>query len=568
MKKYSLLLLTSILIGNNILFGQIQKRPYSTTELYSIARVWGFLKYYHPAVSQGKTNWDSVLLADLNTQKPLAKLFTDWFSYANTLPFDTSSKTTHSEVCDSIDHRNFDLSWIQADRSIPATLKKSLAKLASDRQYIGTYYSKANLNRYSGKAENKYPGINLTEGYRLLNLFRAWNVIEYFYPYKYALDNKWSNVLRTFIPLFKTAERSTLYDSVLAKFSANIDDSHTSVEPTLNYNIFGEYGPPFAFLYIDSLAVVTRIVNEEACKAAGIQPGDVIRSVNNVPVTTLFKNNSIFIPASNASIKRRDVFFHLFNGSVDHMTISGYTKDNIPFTKTVTRVKRIYAEEWFREGYPDNPLLELNTATQQLEYTRIINNTGYIDFASLQPVHIDSIMRRMSNTRSIIFDMRGYSDNPGLLKLFSYLFADSAHWGKLSQPDFYAPGQFCYIDNIISKSYKFIGKKNNNAYRGKVIVLINETTQSAQEMWCMMFKKIPGVVFIGSQTSGADGNMTPIPLTDGRTIIFSGVGIYYPDGKETQRVGIVPDIIVKPTIKDIQAGRDPLVEKAIQISGS
>jgi C-terminal processing protease CtpA/Prc len=43
------------------------------------------------------------------------------------------------------------------------------------------------------------------------------------------------------------------------------------------------------------------------------------------------------------------------------------------------------------------------------------------------------------------------------------------------------------------------------------------------------------------------------------------LGIYYPDGEETQRIGIVPDIEVKPTIQGIREGRDELMEKAIEI---
>lgn len=47
--------------------------------------------------------------------------------------------------------------------------------------------------------------------------------------------------------------------------------------------------------------------------------------------------------------------------------------------------------------------------------------------------------------------------------------------------------------------------------------------------------------------------------------IISGIGVYYPDGTETQRFGIVPDIEVKPTIEGIQEGRDEVLEKVIEI---
>ena len=47
--------------------------------------------------------------------------------------------------------------------------------------------------------------------------------------------------------------------------------------------------------------------------------------------------------------------------------------------------------------------------------------------------------------------------------------------------------------------------------------------------------------------------------------MISGLGVYYPDGRETQRVGIVPDVVVQPTIAGVQAGRDEVLERAVQL---
>ena len=46
--------------------------------------------------------------------------------------------------------------------------------------------------------------------------------------------------------------------------------------------------------------------------------------------------------------------------------------------------------------------------------------------------------------------------------------------------------------------------------------------------------------------------------------MISGIGVYYPDGTETQRVGIVPDVEVKPTIKGLTEGKDEVLEKALE----
>jgi C-terminal processing protease CtpA/Prc len=81
----------------------------------------------------------------------------------------------------------------------------------------------------------------------------------------------------------------------------------------------------------------------------------------------------------------------------------------------------------------------------------------------------------------------------------------------------------------------------------------------------MAFRAGDNTTILGSTTAGADGNVSSIMLPGGLRTMISGFGVYYPDGEETQRVGIVPDIEVKPTVKGIREGKDELIEKAIEV---
>ena len=91
-----------------------------------------------------------------------------------------------------------------------------------------------------------------------------------------------------------------------------------------------------------------------------------------------------------------------------------------------------------------------------------------------------------------------------------------------------------------------------------------EISLTQAEYTAMAFRAGPNTTIIGSTTAGADGNVSPIFLPGGIRTMISGIGVYYPNGKETQRVGIVPDIEVKPTIEGIRTGKDELLEKAIE----
>ena len=110
-----------------------------------------------------------------------------------------------------------------------------------------------------------------------------------------------------------------------------------------------------------------------------------------------------------------------------------------------------------------------------------------------------------------------------------------------------------------------VGVENSDYYKGKVVILINETTQSSAEYTTMALRVAPKATVIGSTTAGADGNVSAILLPGNIRTMISGIGVYYPDGRETQRVGILPDIVIKPTIAGIRAGRDEVLEKAIEV---
>jgi C-terminal processing protease CtpA/Prc len=84
----------------------------------------------------------------------------------------------------------------------------------------------------------------------------------------------------------------------------------------------------------------------------------------------------------------------------------------------------------------------------------------------------------------------------------------------------------------------------------------------------MAFQTSPDITVIGSITAGADGNVFPIYLPGGIYTFISGIGVFYPDGSQTQRKGIKIDITVRPTIEGIIQGRDELLDKAIEIINS
>lgn len=550
-----------------------QSTAISDDQLVTLAKVWGVIKYYHPAVSQGKADWDKTLINTLeNTSKRTEdQMITEWLETADKIAFETLSPQKIS--CDSITLRNFDSKWI-AKTKLSAANKARLFQLINQPENVGTYYSNPTLKsiRFDSANEKVYDGFSTNV--KLFELFRVWNAIAYFYPYKYLLDHNWDVVLKKYIPIFKNIKSENDYKRAITQLAAEIQDTHTSLKNSHQYDVFGKLSAPFTFQIVDNGVLITAIKDEKKTQKANIQIGDLITKINGKSVAKIIAEKSKYYPASNASVQIRDAYNYLFSGNEPSVTIEGVTETGKSFKTTVERMSRNFKEEWDKDGIPNYHLtyngknyeyLVWNTTESRLNPVFRLDNKAYVEFSSLRGKEIDSLMRSIQNTKGIVFDLRSYNDDGSLLKVFDHLFSKPQFTGIKTQPDFDRPGQFCFVDYIITKEYKYIGKENPEAYQGQVIVLINEYTQSAAELWAMIFKKVPNVIFVGSQTAGADGNMVSIQLTDGNALYFSGLGIYYPDGSETQRIGIKPDLIIRPTLKSIRDKEDLLLKKAFQL---
>ncbi|UHO39189.1 hypothetical protein H5J24_03385 [Chryseobacterium capnotolerans] len=167
---------------------------------------------------------------------------------------------------------------------------------------------------------------------------------------------------------------------------------------------------------------------------------------------------------------------------------------------------------------------------------------------------VNEMYKNLKYTESIIFDLRNYPKLT-IIPLSELLLPQSTTYYQFNFPETTYPGKFYSRKNNI-------GRKNPDYYKGNVIVLVDENTQSQAETTTMMFKQHPKAKVIGSNTSGANGDIIKFKIADLDTY-FTGLGAYYPDGRETQRIGIIPDILIKPTVEGIKSGKDEILERAL-----
>jgi C-terminal processing protease CtpA/Prc len=194
-------------------------------------------------------------------------------------------------------------------------------------------------------------------------------------------------------------------------------------------------------------------------------------------------------------------------------------------------------------------------------FRKLSNDVGYLKLSSVKSSDAAHYIDSAQGTKGLVIDIRNYPSEFMVFTLGSLLVDKPTEFVRFTAGDLSNPGAFHWIPYISLTPQQ-------PHYKGKVVVLVDEITQSQAEYTTMAFRSA-GAVVIGSTTAGADGNVSEIPLPGGFRSMISGIGVFYPDKKPTQRIGIIPDIQVKPTIAGIRAGRDELLEEALrQILGT
>jgi tricorn protease len=101
---------------------------------------------------------------------------------------------------------------------------------------------------------------------------------------------------------------------------------------------------------------------------------------------------------------------------------------------------------------------------------------------------------------------------------------------------------------------------------GPKVMLIDETAGSGGDLLPWMFRKFSLGPLVGKRTWGGLVGILGFPvLMDGGTVTAPNLAIWTEDGFIVENEGVAPDVEVEQTPKDVIAGKDPQLEKAIEM---
>ena len=514
-----------------------------------LCRVWGYAKYHHPVFADSTVNVDyelfnllpQVAKADKRTRN---RILCGWVEGLGRF---SSDRAVYDMMLRPFAFRQTcDLAWIRDTVRLGGDLSLLLQRL----RYAGRGTELSGKNRYIrptsfGRiAMAEDTGGTVTDcGWRLLSLFRFWNVVEYFFPSRNLTDRDWGTVLAGHIPAFATARPANYF----LAFNRELCDSHAS---SYFGSLVGARRLPVDVNYADDRIFVTR-----ALPGCGLLPRDEILQVDWHNWQKVYDMLFRLSPASNKEKRNYSTALGVCFSHKDTVQVTFVRDGKRRSERLATMPYDVYYNKLDSEDCAESRI------------RLIADSVGYLPVLSYTEERGRRIMEKFCGTKAIIVDMRGYPNEPLIGSFVArYFLPRWTHHVTWLNSVPVLPGIFCEQPDSLFDWYHPEVRENADYYKGRVIVLVSPATQSQAEYTTMAFQATPRCTVVGTQSAGADGDVMQIVLPGGRhRTAFSGLGVLYPDGTNTQRTGVRRDVPIHATVEGLQAGRDEILEKALEI---
>ena len=518
----------------------LPKKPDSMqiASIVQTSRIWGFAKYHHPAFSSDTISADAEffkLLTDVLSHPDSLQnqVFTDWITSLGPFTIQDEEKNKSLEVFNGFQ-------WISDTLTLGQSLSHTLQRLRRADSKNNKYVQQTQVNvSFIEPVYNDIPKEDIA--YRLLGVAKFWNAIDSYSPNRNLTDKPWDAVLKEYTVL--AFDRSVNFSKLYSRMVSELRDSHVN---TWLVPIFGGRFVPMSCRFAEDRLFIT-----DTCTLVpnDFQVGDEILCIDSIcPIDRLAATAPYQAYSNRAALLKAGSYAALLTGK-DEAQIA-YRRDGEIY---VSKIPTVTAEKFM--GY----LNTSNSLKEEKKFKELPNGIAYIRMDNLTSNDDQDLGEFLQDHDKLIIDLRAYPAEYEVLHqlLPEYFFSESRSAVVVRLPQAHQPGKW-----ICSELKTSSTSNPQKLFKGRIVLLVNSESQSMAEFFTMFLQTIPDVMTIGSQTAGADGDVTQINLPYA-VFNFTGAGILYPDGTNAQRNGVKIDIVVEPSPDGLMHGQDEQLQAAI-----
>ena len=400
---------------------------------------------------------------------------------------------------------------------------------------------------------------NISEDEKVAGLSKLWSEAKYNFAYfDHIPDVDWDKLYLEYLPKVRATPSTVEYFHVLQSFCAQLHDGHTDVwasDPTLADSVSRQ--PPIVPVLIENKVLVQE-VRSDSLEKTGIRPMLEILTINGFPVNE-YASRYVRPYQSGSTLQNVNVAtytYRLLRGAKDK-----------PLTITFREPSgQIFSRLLPRSGYTNlkpSPAFSFRILPGNIAYVQLNN------FENNQALNgFKAAFDSITTTNSLILDVRqnGGGDSGYGWNILGYLTDKPMQTGSYSSR-LYSPLRRARGENVVFEPVEASGSgwpaNGKSLYTKPVVVLTSGRTFSAAEDFAVVFDAMKRGTIIGEPTGGSTGQPLAFSLPGGVMARVCTKRDMYPDGTEWNGKGIQPTLLVIPTVADWQAGRDTVLEAAL-----
>jgi len=384
-------------------------------------------------------------------------------------------------------------------------------------------------------AENEELQFSISHrGGRLATVMTAWNILQHFYPYFDVIDTDWSHELKVALRKAAVDEDEAEFYQTLNRLIVALQDGHGSLGGPGRPS--GQPLPLIAEL-MDNQAVVIAV----AVDTNDIHPGDVLESIDGCPAREAFAMVGSQVSTATAQRIKQLSFSFGWKPRATEAVLELRGADGLLRKVTVVRAKK---------GIDTKRPPKLH---------EIKPGIFYVDITRLTHEEFEKALPELAKAKGLVFDVRGYPKiMPDWITHLSSKRLKSAHWyiPKAHRPD------HTDMEWNTSRWNLDVGEPQLTSNR---VFLTDGSAMSYAESLMGIVEAYKLGEIVGESTAGTNGNMCPVNLYLGYSMVFTGMKVLKHDGSRHHGVGILPTVPVSRTIQGIREGRDEQLEKALSL---
>lgn len=372
------------------------------------------------------------------------------------------------------------------------------------------------------------------EDLRLADVVIVWSVLQHFYPYFDVARADWSGELGRALRRAKVDRTGDDFVETLDRMVAALKDGHAGVS--------WRSGPPNAWLPAALDEVEGQVVVTATGPSSGLRRGDVVKSVDGVPVGQVLARLEPTVSGS-PQWRRRRVLEKLSLGPAGSRVDLNVEREGESFSVELAHDARMPVRE--ASGDP----------IRQIE-----EGVLYVDLRTASEPDIDAAMERLVAARAVVFDLRGYPNGNHLVL---------CHIARTTmQSPLWNVPLVTLPDRQRLESWDTAGRwelpAREPTITGRVYFLADARAISYAESVLGIVEAYKLGEIVGRQTAGANGNVNALDLPGGFRLTWTGMKVLKHDGSQHHLLGIAPTIPVVRTLRAIREGRDEDVEAALR----